>query len=444
MYHFLKILVKLSLYAYFRRVRIKGKNKIKKGTPTIFISNHPSAFMDPVSVGVFIRPTIYFLAAGEYMGSGFKFWFMNKMLNMIPIYRPETMPDDTTKNNQIFEKCIEHLTKGRSILVFPEGVSSPDKRILPLKTGVARIVRATELEHGLKAGVKIIPIGLNYSDPHKFRSDLFINVGDPIDAADYLSDDPTKEQEEVKALTARMEEALIDTVLHIESTASDELLSKINDSYTRDLKTEMGIDFSDQDKEFELNKITLSAITYYEEHDKSTYEEMRSKIDRYFHLLDEHGIKDRDFRKAYDQPTLGQLIQLIFGFPFFVVGLLINFIPYQLTAWINKKLDIKDTFKGSILLAVGMILFLIYYSAIAITLGITTDLSYFAIALPFIFYLLGLQALIYRSVYSYLNKRKKLRAYLDSHPAIHEELIKERQELIDKFTELRERFDARR
>ena len=57
---------------------------------------------------------------------------------MIPIYRPDTMPGDTHKNKAAFEKSIDHLSKGKCLLVFPEGVSVTEKKILPLKTGVDR------------------------------------------------------------------------------------------------------------------------------------------------------------------------------------------------------------------------------------------------------------------------------------------------------------------
>src|SRR5690606_18746943 len=105
MYAILKIIVRLSLRVYFRKITIQGKEKITKNGPYILIANHPSAFTDPIAIGVHIKPTIYFLAAGEYMGKGLKYKFMSRFLNMIPIYRPETMPQDISRNTDIFAKC---------------------------------------------------------------------------------------------------------------------------------------------------------------------------------------------------------------------------------------------------------------------------------------------------------------------------------------------------
>ncbi|MBD3638716.1 MAG: 1-acyl-sn-glycerol-3-phosphate acyltransferase [Crocinitomicaceae bacterium] len=443
MYALLKILVRFSLIAYFRKIRIEGKEKIKKGQPYILISNHPSAFMDPISIGVNIKPTIYFLAAGEYMGRGFKFWFMNRFLNMIPVYRPETMPTKTHKNDAIFEKCIAHLNSGRTILVFPEGVSSPDKKIIPLKTGVARIARATELSKDLQANIQIIPIGLNYSDPHKFRSDLFINVGDPIKAADFFSTAPENEQEEVKALTDHMEKALIDTVLHMEELEYDELLTKVNETYMRDLKTELGVEYTDQQREFELNKLMLSAFSYFRENAPAKYEEMRAELDKYFGILAEHNIHDRELRKVDDKMNIAQWLMMIIGAPFFIFGLVSNIIPYQLTTALQGKIDVKDTFRGSINLAVGIVIFLLWYALITVFLVVYTPLSYFGLLAIVVLYFSGLHVLIYSNIFRYLNKRKKLRRYFKEHPNLKDELLWYRNDLIKKFEDFRNEFSSR-
>lgn len=358
MYSFLKILCRLTLIGYFRKVKIEGRKNIKKKGPYIFISNHPSAFMDPVVVASMIKPTVYFLAAGEYMGKGFKYWFMHRFLNMIPVYRPSTMPGDTHKNEAIFDKCIEHLNRGRSILVFPEGASVTEKKINPLKTGVARIVRATEIANQMKANIEIIPIGLNYSDPHTFRSDLFVNIGEPLKASDYLTDSEETAVVEVKELTHQMEEALISTVLHMENFELEEMLDKVNSTYSRDLKSELGVGYDAQAKEFELNKLIINAFNYFKTSSPEDYAKMRAELDSYVSKLDKLGFNDKELRKVKTKAGLGQIIFLITGAPIFLIGFIGNIIPHQLTTMLQKSLKVKDSFKGSIIIGTGMFIFL--------------------------------------------------------------------------------------
>lgn len=444
MYQLLKFLVRVSLAVYFRRIKIVGRKKIKKKGPYIIIANHPSAFTDPIAIAVHIKPTMYFLAAGEYMGKGLKYRFMKKYLNMIPIYRPDTTPDDTDKNAGIFDKCIEHLQTGRSIMVFPEGKSSPEKQITPLKTGVARIVRATEIASELKAGVQIIPVGLNYSDPHKFRSDLYMNVGEPINAADYFTTDPAKEKEEVLALTDAMEKALINSVLHIDSEEHVDLLSKVNETYMRDLKSELGVEFTDQQKEFELNKLTLEAFSFFQKESPKAYDQMKAEIDDYFNQLSEHGFKDRELRKVDNRMGIEQYLFFVLSAPFYVLGLVTNFIPYQLTTFVQSRINVKDTFRGSIILAIGMVIYLMWYAAGVVAVWICTPLTYLSLLLPVVCYWAGIFALIYRKTAKYHIKRNKLRKYLKNHGSLKDDLLKKRQALINKFQSFRAIFDSQK
>lgn len=442
MYAALKILCRLTILGYFRKVKIEGKEHITKKGPYIFISNHPSAFMDPIVVATSIKPTVYFLAAGEYLGKGLVYWFTNRFLHMIPVYRPSTRPEDTHKNEAIFDKCIEHLNKGRSILVFPEGASVTEKKINPFKTGVARIVRATELSNNLKAGIQIIPIGLNYTDPHQFRSDLFVKIGEPITAADFLTQSKESEQEEVKALTQHMEDELIKTVLHMESDEFQDLLEKINDTFSRDLKSELHVKFKAQDREFELNKLFISAFSFFKNSVPDEYEDMKVQLDNYFLKLETHKISDREVRKVNVKMNAGQILFHIWGAPIFLIGLIGNFIPYRITGMIQRKLNIKDSFKGSISLASGMILFLLWYAALVTIVWIKTPLSFFSLLLPLVLYLSGLLSLLYYSAFGYFRRRRNLRKYLNDHPGLQNEILDDRKNLVARFQALRTRFDA--
>jgi glycerol-3-phosphate O-acyltransferase / dihydroxyacetone phosphate acyltransferase len=433
--------MRFTLIGYFRKIKIEGKEKIPKKGPKIFIANHPSAFMDPIVVAVNLKPKVYFLAGGEYLGKGLRYWFMNRFLNIIPIYRPEKMPEKSHKNPAIFENCIAHLNRGKSILVFPEGVSSKEKKVLPLRTGVARIVRATEVSNKLKTGIQIIPIGLNYSDPHKFRSDLFIKVGEPILAVNFLSADSDKEIEEVNVLTQKMEEALIKTVLHVENDEFEDLLAKIGDSYMRDLKSKLGVEYADQQGEFELNQSFISAFTFFRENSPEEFEKINQKIDDYFKLLNSHQIKDQHLRKLNSTSTVAQKFFLIFGAVFFLIGYLTNVIPYELSKLIQKKFNVQDTFKGSIYMTAGMLVFLAWFAACTVILWKFTSLGILTLFTPIVLYPFGIFALVYKSVYHYLNERRKLRDFLDSDNELKDELLSKRSKLMGDFEMLRTKFN---
>lgn len=88
-------------------------------------------------------------------------------------------------NQVVFQNVYDHLSLGKSIGIFPEGGSHDRPDLLPLKPGVA-IMALGSIASLLKEGhfeiepVNIVPVGLNYFHPHKFRSRVVVEFGKPI------------------------------------------------------------------------------------------------------------------------------------------------------------------------------------------------------------------------------------------------------------------------
>jgi glycerol-3-phosphate O-acyltransferase/dihydroxyacetone phosphate acyltransferase len=79
----------------------------------------------------------------------------------------------------MFASVTERLTKGGCIGIFPEGGSHDRTDLLPLKPGVALMALGAMAQND-DLNVKIVPCGLNYFHPHKFRSRAMIEFGDAI------------------------------------------------------------------------------------------------------------------------------------------------------------------------------------------------------------------------------------------------------------------------
>ncbi|KAL9115091.1 MAG: hypothetical protein Q9227_000885 [Pyrenula ochraceoflavens] len=83
--------------------------------------------------------------------------------------------------SQIYDVVFEVLKQEGCIGIFPEGGSHDRPDLLPLKAGVA-IMALGALAADPDCGVQIIPCGMNYFHPHKFRSRAVIEFGHPIEA----------------------------------------------------------------------------------------------------------------------------------------------------------------------------------------------------------------------------------------------------------------------
>ncbi|KAI9209183.1 uncharacterized protein BJ171DRAFT_485685 [Polychytrium aggregatum] len=91
----------------------------------------------------------------------------------------------------MFKTVTERLKAGGCVGIFPEGGSHDRSEFLPLKAGVTIMALGAMAEHpGLE--VKIVPVGLNYFHPDRFRSRAVVEFGDPITVDHKLVEDYKK------------------------------------------------------------------------------------------------------------------------------------------------------------------------------------------------------------------------------------------------------------
>ncbi|ODA82376.1 hypothetical protein RJ55_00883 [Drechmeria coniospora] len=91
---------------------------------------------------------------------------------------------DQTK---VYEAVFARLRNGGCVGIFPEGGSHDRTELLPLKAGVAIMALGT-LAESPDCGLKIVPVGMNYFHPHKFRSRAVIEFGTPFEVPKHLVD----------------------------------------------------------------------------------------------------------------------------------------------------------------------------------------------------------------------------------------------------------------
>ncbi|KIY46268.1 hypothetical protein FISHEDRAFT_75794 [Fistulina hepatica ATCC 64428] len=82
--------------------------------------------------------------------------------------------------HEMYNEVYECLRSGGSIGIFPEGGSHDRTDLLPLKAGVA-IMALGAMANYPDMKVKIMPVGLSYFHPHRFRSRAVVEFGSPLD-----------------------------------------------------------------------------------------------------------------------------------------------------------------------------------------------------------------------------------------------------------------------
>lgn len=82
--------------------------------------------------------------------------------------------------SKVYQAVFDRLKNGGCVGIFPEGGSHDRSELLPLKAGVAIMALGT-LAEAPDCGLKIVPVGMNYFHPHKFRSRAVLEFGAPFE-----------------------------------------------------------------------------------------------------------------------------------------------------------------------------------------------------------------------------------------------------------------------
>ena len=207
----------IALKLFFRRIETVNAESVPTGTGVIFVLNHPNGLVDPALVFVALPRRISFLAKSTLFRMPV-ISFLLKTVEALPVYRRLDAGEDVSKNQETFRAAQERLRKGGSIALFPEGVSHNSPKLLPMKTGAARIaLGAVSVGEGLD--LQIVPVGLYYTSKTTFRSEALLHFGEAFQVAPVELEDGQPPRPAVKELTEKIESALREVTLNAETEA---------------------------------------------------------------------------------------------------------------------------------------------------------------------------------------------------------------------------------
>lgn len=165
---------------HFRRVFVDGLKHVPRKGPALLACNHPNSFLDAIVVALILRRRIHFLVRSDVFRKPAARFILSR-LNMIPIYRLQEGTENLDKNQETFARCYDLLRKGELILIFSEGNCVVEKRLRALKKGTARIYFGAV---DWVSDLAVIPVGINYTAPYQFRSELMVSFGKAIETHD--------------------------------------------------------------------------------------------------------------------------------------------------------------------------------------------------------------------------------------------------------------------
>ena len=364
LYGTLKLIATTGLKTFFRKISTQNNSTIPKKGPVIFVCNHPNLIIDAWLVGMTCNRRLYFLAKSTIFKGKFLSWALSK-LGLIPVYRKQDGDGDTKKNKDTFIKAYGILENKGAFLIFPEGISVAERKLNKIKTGAARIGFGAMVNNNWDLDVTIVPVGLSYENIIKFKSEVTIKYGHPMKLVDYKDDYMEDEIQAVKKVTNKIEDAIASLTTNVRTLEHEEIVDALELIYKKELMRDLGLNTKNKTDEFTITKRMIDGVEWYFQHQPSKVEKFKLMFKSYIEKLDLLGLKDEYIQPNIKSITLADklyiYIYIIIGFPFYIYGLLNNYIPYKVPRWLAQKFTRTKSEIASAKLLSGMVVFVFYY-----------------------------------------------------------------------------------
>jgi 1-acyl-sn-glycerol-3-phosphate acyltransferase len=353
LYSIAKVIMWTTLHFYFRRIVFQHRRSIPDGEPVILIANHAASFLDAMLLGVLMNRPVHFFARSDI----FRKPLANRMLRkfrMIPIYNIEHGKSDLVRNEETFAEGEAVLNNRELLLIFPEGISRIERIMLPLKKGTARVALQTEAKRGFQLGLKVIPVGINYSR-HRFRADVLISAGAPTLVSDYASVYRENPAKAITRLTRELEEKFSHTIFFVRQSERTTLIDRLLELYRADAFKLF--DVLRGTPVLELEKRVCDTVS---EMSDAEFEQISGDLDRYDAMLAAHGFADASVNGRYRLAIL-HVLALIVTFPLFLLSSMLNAVPMWLARFVADRTVTRIDFYTSVHTAAGGFIYLLWW-----------------------------------------------------------------------------------
>ncbi len=350
LYHFLKIIVRVSLRAFYPRTLVLNRRHLQFRGPAILISNHPNTLLDALHVVSRAREPVFFLANASLFRGKWQRRFFN-LVFCIPIERPQDTEGRAVRNDDNFARCYAHLGAGGNIWIAPEGGSVLAPGLRPFRTGVARIALGAGAKAGFELGLRIVPVGLTYSSPERFDSTVVLEAGPPVFLRDWQAEYQRTPRPAVRRLTTLLEERTRQLLIDVHSPEEERCLHRLATlvQHTAPLP---------RADHHLRTKALMARMRKSEAAAPGRIADLSAALDQYFDRLAAARIDDRSVARG--RPWRAVLTCLL-GWPLFAFGRPGNGLPAVTVRQLMRRVSIDVEYHSTVQVLAGMLIFPLYY-----------------------------------------------------------------------------------
>jgi glycerol-3-phosphate O-acyltransferase / dihydroxyacetone phosphate acyltransferase len=358
-YRFITWLLRLATKVFFRQVEIVGLEHIPNDAPVLFVGNHPNSLIDPILIITSCGRKVHF-AAKDTLFSTRIMRFLLTRLGAVPVARKDDQGAAGGKldNDAAFSAMFAVLRDRGAIGIFPEGLSHDESQLARLKTGAARLAlggaqRAAQPLH-------IVPCGLTFIHPKRFRSRVLVQYGAPIVVEENWQTKYTNDNKAtVRELTDSIDAALRRLTINAPDWETVRALDVVRRLYQPE---EISIE-----QRVELARRFNTYFAQVQDHPRVVA--TMSKVAAYQQKLDELGITDRELAHDLSKFEIGtrllkHLSLVGFWLPMTAPGAPLHVPTVIFARLFGQKLTPRKDVIATTKLLIGMSLVLVSYAIV--------------------------------------------------------------------------------
>jgi 1-acyl-sn-glycerol-3-phosphate acyltransferase len=410
-------------------VHITGEENIPKDAPFLLCSNHPNAFMDAIVLGMSVKRRTWFLVRSDVFRSKLSAALF-EFIGMLPIYRLQEGVENLSKNDETFARCTRILEKKGGIIIFSEGLCIQERRIRKLRKGTARIAFTAEQANDFNLGLQVVPVGINYSaTPWKFRSTVHLRFGEAFPVTAYQEVWDESQSKAINQFTRDLEQRMVQELVIIEKPENDQLVARLEEMFLKDFAKRKGLNPKNQKETHGISVQIANQINQLTDQSPDRVHQLRDAVSSYFEKLKKFDIRDWNLKEnsSDNQRKRNPLLDALFfflGFPFWLFGLITNYIPYKIPYLITQRVVQNLEWHASINVTVGSFLWLIFWGLESLFVALYFKNGFLLIAFMFIMPLCGVFAQHYWTQIKKSGGRTNFLRALRSQPDEIEDLFK--------------------
>jgi 1-acyl-sn-glycerol-3-phosphate acyltransferase len=406
LYSILRVYSNFIYRRWFSSIEINGEGNIPENTSVIFAPNHQNGFIDAMALLSSSPKPVVFLARADL----FRKRVIDKILRalkIMPAYRIRDGIRNLKKNEDSFEQAIEVLLHKEFFCLMPEGGQDEVRTLRPLVKGMFRIAFATQEILKDTDSVKIVPVGIDYSNYDHSGGHLIVNFGKPINIREYydayLENSPVAQNQ----LRDELYKRISPLMLNIRTKEYYDCFYIASYLYNAEMLDEMDLEDNETNRLAARQRI-VSSLQKAEENKSPLLPELDKLCKKWAEKRKDitFSAQISEYGREIDGNLLVSLCYMVVTSPLFLYSALVNGMPYLLTKFLTRKS--KGTgFQASFVFGLSALLFPIFYLLETIAIAFIAPTFWtgvaFALSLPFSFFFM----LRYKWRFCFVRERLK-------------------------------------